>query len=109
MGYALKGQSSDALLEAISVVAAGGKYLGIAQADMAGQDTTVDALSHRERQILVMVARGASSTVIGEQLHLSSKTIDTYRSRLMGKLNLADVSAVVRWAIRHQLISVDEP
>jgi DNA-binding NarL/FixJ family response regulator len=109
MGYALKGQSSDALLEAISVVAAGGKYLGIAQADMAGQDTTVDALSHRERQILVMVARGASSAVIGEQLHLSSKTIDTYRSRLMGKLNLADVSAVVRWAIRHQLISVDEP
>jgi two-component system invasion response regulator UvrY len=56
-----------------------------------------------------MVARGASSTLIGEQLHLSSKTIDTYRSRLMGKLNLADVSAVVRWAIRHQLISVDEP
>ena len=46
---------------------------------------------------------------IGEDLHLSPKTVDTYRSRLMAKLGLADVSAVVRWAIREGLVDVDEP
>jgi DNA-binding NarL/FixJ family response regulator len=115
MGYALKGQSSEELLKAIAVVAGGQRYFGASGADASEQSaadadfTAGDALSPRERQILLMVARGASSTSIGEQLHLSSKTIDTYRSRLMTKLNLADVSAVVRWAIRNDLISVDEP
>jgi DNA-binding CsgD family transcriptional regulator len=68
-----------------------------------------ESLSPRERQILLMVARGASSAAIGELLHLSSKTVDTYRSRLMAKLNLGDVAAVVRWAIRNGLISAEEP
>ena len=55
-----------------------------------------------------MVARGASSAAIGEQLHLSPKTVDTYRSRLMTKLGLSDVPALVRWAVREGLIDLDE-
>jgi DNA-binding NarL/FixJ family response regulator len=115
MGYALKGQSSDKLLKAIAMVGAGQRYFGAVGGDPSLQpvgetnSNESDVLSPREQQILLMVARGASSTVIGEQLHLSSKTVDTYRSRLMSKLNLADVSAVVRWAIRNDLISADEP
>jgi DNA-binding CsgD family transcriptional regulator len=58
-----------------------------------------DTMSPRERQVIVMVARGASSAAIGEQLHLSPKTVDTYRSRLMAKLGLSDVPALVRWAV----------
>jgi DNA-binding CsgD family transcriptional regulator len=67
-----------------------------------------DTMSPRERQVIVMVARGASSAAIGEQLHLSPKTVDTYRSRLMAKLGLSDVPALVRWAVREGLIDLDE-
>jgi DNA-binding NarL/FixJ family response regulator len=113
-GYVLKGAPSDELLRAIETVASGGRHLANEEANLAvkgltdagGQD--LESLSPRERQILVMVAKGATSASIGEELHLSPKTVDTYRSRLMAKLGLGDVSAIVRWAIRHQLIGLDE-
>lgn len=114
-GYALKGEASSGLLQAIDTVIAGGRFLGPDEVELAVRgltDTTGDSaetLSPRERQILLMVARGASSALIGETLHLSSKTVDTYRSRLMAKLHLSDVPALVRWAIRNHLISADEP
>ncbi len=110
-GYVLKGASSARLLEALEAVAAGRTYLGDQEAQLAVAGLTAresgswEDLSPRERQVLVMVARGASSAEIGRQLHLSAKTVDTYRSRLMAKLKLADVPAVVRWAIRNRLIS----
>jgi two-component system invasion response regulator UvrY len=53
--------------------------------------------------------RGRSSTEIGTLLHLSPKTVDSYRSRLMGKLGVADVPALVRLAIRVGLIDAAEP
>jgi two-component system invasion response regulator UvrY len=115
MGYALKGAASAGLLQAIDAAMTGHRFLGAGEAELAVRgliesgDTPMAILSPRERQILLMIARGASSAAIGEQLHLSSKTIDTYRSRLMSKLHLNDVSAVVRWAIRNGLISADEP
>jgi two-component system invasion response regulator UvrY len=112
-GYVLKGAASVELLAAVDAVAAGRRYLGAGLTDIAVQGLTTDAdrgstLSPRERQILVMVARGKSSATIGEELHLSPKTVDTYRSRLMAKLELADVPALVRWAIREQLIDLDD-
>ena len=112
-GYVLKGAASVELLAAVDAVALGRRYLGEGLTDIAVQGLTTDAergntLSPRERQILVMVARGKSSAAIGEELHLSPKTVDTYRSRLMGKLELADVPALVRWAIREQLIDLDD-
>jgi DNA-binding NarL/FixJ family response regulator len=115
LGYVLKGSPSAELLEAIEAVSQGRRHLGASEAELAlrgltegGSDNSAEALSPRERQVLVMVARGASSTAIGEQLHLSPKTVDTYRSRLMAKLNLADVPALVRWAIREGLVGLDE-
>ena len=115
LGYVLKGSPSVELLEAIDAVSQGRRHLGASEAELAlrgltegGSDNSAGTLSPRERQVLVMVARGASSTAIGEQLHLSPKTVDTYRSRLMAKLNLADVPALVRWAIREGLVGLDE-
>ncbi|HEV8689863.1 MAG TPA: response regulator transcription factor [Ideonella sp.] len=115
LGYVLKGSPSAELLEAIEAVSQGRRHLGASEAELAlrgltegGSSNSAEALSPRERQVLVMVARGASSTAIGEQLHLSPKTVDTYRSRLMAKLNLADVPALVRWAIREGLVGLDE-
>jgi len=110
-GYVLKGSASVELVTAVDAVMLGRRYLGEGLTDIAVQGLTTDAergntLSPRERQILVMVASGKSSAAIGEELHLSPKTVDTYRSRLMAKLELADVPALVRWAIREKLIEL---
>jgi len=110
-GYVLKGSAGVELVAAVEAVQQGRRYLGEGLTDIAVQGLTSDAdrgntLSPRERQILVMVASGKSSAAIGEQLHLSPKTVDTYRSRLMAKLELADVPALVRWAIREKLIEL---
>jgi two-component system invasion response regulator UvrY len=110
-GYVLKGSASVELVAAVDSVMQGRRYLGEGLTDIAVQGLTTDTergntLSPRERQILVMVASGKSSAAIGEELHLSPKTVDTYRSRLMAKLELADVPALVRWAIREKLIDL---
>ena len=54
------------------------------------------ALSKRERQIMRLVVAGMSSAAIGTELHLSPKTVDTYRSRLMAKLGVHDLANLVR-------------
>jgi len=110
-GYVLKGSASVELVAAVDEVMQGRRFLGDGLTDIAVQGLTTDAergstLSPRERQILVMVASGKSSAAIGNELHLSPKTVDTYRSRLMAKLELADVPALVRWAIREKLIDL---
>lgn len=61
-------------------------------------------LSPREAQIIRLVVEGCSSTEIGAHLHLSPKTVDTYRSRLMAKLEVGDVPSLVRLAIREGMI-----
>ena len=62
-------------------------------------------LSSRERQILQLVAEGRSSADIGRLLSLSPKTVDTYRSRLMQKLDLDNFAALVKFAIARGLTS----
>ena len=114
-GYLLKGSASSEVLQAVKTVAEGGRFLSPQAAEFAATalsegDTrgAGDTLSPRERQILLMVAQGATSSAIGEALHLSPKSVDTYRSRLMKKLGLNDIAALVKWAIREGLISLDE-
>ena len=114
-GYVLKGSAGSELLSAIAAAAQGRKYLGSEVADLALQVFTQDQhedplalLSPRERQIIVLVVKGWSSSEIGLELHLSPKTVATYRSRLMAKLGVADVPALVRLAIRQRLIDPDE-
>ena len=113
-GYVLKGAPSSEVLRAIEVVLQGRRYLGQEVADLAVQALTGNpdadpfaSLSPRERQIVVMVVQGQSSSTIGRELHLSPKTVDTYRSRLMNKLGTANITALVRLAMRHQLLGVD--
>lgn len=113
-GYLLKGIGSATLLQSVAQVAAGRTVIdpAVAEVAVAGLaaapgDDPLDALSPRERQIVEGVVRGRSSAAIAEQLHLSPKTVETYRSRVMTKLAIGDVPALVRWAIRHGLISID--
>ena len=113
-GYVLKGSAGRELATAIEAAAAGRRFLGPEVAAMAVQSFTnqepvdpVALLSPRERQVIAMVVQGLSSSAIGNFLHLSPKTVATYRSRLMAKLKVRDVPALVRLAIRHNLISND--
>ena len=115
MGYMLKGAPSADLLQAVAAVAAGRRHLGGEVADLAVQGLTardeqpaLASLSARERQMAELVVRGKSSSEIGLLLHLSPKTVDSYRSRLMAKLGVADVPALVRFAIRTGLIDAEE-
>ncbi|RFO98542.1 DNA-binding response regulator [Rhodoferax lacus] len=116
LGYVLKGSPGQELANAIEAAAQGRRYLGSNVAELAVQSFTqgdaqdpIGSLSPRERQTIAMVVRGLSSTEIGKQLHLSPKTVATYRSRLMAKLGVGDVPALVRLAIRYKLVEPDMP
>ena len=110
-GYVLKDAGAAELMQAIDTVAAGRRFFGPQVADLALQALTGDTpadpfaiLSPRERQIVTMVVNGLSSAAIGAQLHLSPKTVDTYRSRVMAKLGVTGVTALVRLAVREGLV-----
>lgn len=116
MGYVLKGSAGGELVNAIDSVVKGRRHLGSEVADLAMQSFAqhdaadpLSALSPRERQIITMVVEGLSSTEIGGMLHLSPKTVATYRSRLMSKLGVSDVPALVRLAVRYKLVDSEAP
>lgn len=113
-GYVLKRSAASDLMNAIDGVTHGKRHLGEGVTDLVLQaltdqqrETPLSGLSPRERQIIIMVAQGESSSKIGLLLHLSPKTIDTYRSRLMTKLGVQDVTSLVRLAVRMKLIDSD--
>ena len=113
--YVLKGSPGSDLMSAIEAAVKGKKHLGAEVADLALQvftqqdsDDPLGTLSPRERQIITMVVNGQSSSEIGLDLHLSPKTVATYRSRLMAKLGVSDVPGLVRLAIRNKLIDSED-
>ena len=114
-GYVLKGSAAADLLRAIDAVARGQRHLGPEVTDLALQgleehasgDDPLGSLSPRERQIMLLVVRGRSSSEIGTTLHLSSKTVDTYRSRLMAKVGVTNLPALVRLAVRSGQIDAE--
>lgn len=117
-GYVLKDSVGSELLEAIRAVYVGQRHLSRKIADTLiddylAQRTEQDMvnplaqLSERQREILQLVAEGKSSVEIAEMLTLSPKTVETYRSRLMQKLGLADLSSLIKFAIQHGLITLD--
>ena len=109
-GYVLKRSADKELLDAIRAVAAGEAYLTHAavrlllatQQSEAGRPEP--ALSTREREVLGFTARGFSNLEIAERLFVSPKTVDTYRSRVMAKLDLHRRSQLVDYALRHGLL-----
>lgn len=115
-GYVLKGAPASELLRALDEVLQGRVFLGAGVASLAarspgkrGDEDAAASLSARESQIASLVVRGRSSAEIGALLHLSPKTVDSYRSRLMGKLGVGDIPALVRFAVRTGLVDAQEP
>lgn len=114
--FVLKEESVAELIAAIRAARAGEQYLSRRLAEdrfdefalrrlLAEGKSPLEMLSPRERWILQRVCEGASSASIGAQLHLSPKTVETYRSRLKKKLMLESTAELVRFAIRHGLMS----
>jgi DNA-binding NarL/FixJ family response regulator len=116
-GYVLKECAGAEVVEAVRTVHAGHSYLSQRVSDemlqqFAGEDgeSTEDPLaplSDREREVFHLVVEGKSSAEIGKSLSLSPKTIETYRSRLMRKLGVDDFLGLVKFAARHELISLE--
>jgi DNA-binding NarL/FixJ family response regulator len=114
-GYVLKSCQFDELCRAIESVAAGEQYFDRAidrrvadwcRGEGAGRAAMPMALSPRERQVLKMVASGATTKEIAAQLHLSPKTVEMHRSRIMARLGIRSVAALTKYAIREGLTDV---
>lgn len=113
-GYVTKRSADRDLVRAIRLVAGGDVFLYPSAARVLTQslvspaeerpESPVDVLSQREREVLVLTAEGFSSTEIGEKLGLSHKTVETYRQRMMDKLELRHRSELVRFALRQGLL-----
>jgi DNA-binding NarL/FixJ family response regulator len=63
----------------------------------------LSSLSPREREVLQLVVEGKSSKEIARLIHISNKTVDTYRGRVMQKLGVHDLASLMRFAIEHGL------
>jgi DNA-binding NarL/FixJ family response regulator len=111
-GYITKRAAAEQLLQAIRKVHSGGRYLGdtaseaLAARLAKGGDAAslLDILSDREIQVLRALALGRSNREIAEAYSLSIKTVDTYRSRLLKKLDLRNNAELTRFAIRNRIV-----
>ncbi len=111
-GYITKRSAPEELVNAIRKVHSGGRYLSDSAAELLalrlGRGTTnmssLDTLSNREIQVLRCLSLGKTNSEIAEIYHISIKTVDTYRSRLLRKLNLRNNADLSRFAIQNGLI-----
>lgn len=113
-GYLLKESAGQEIVNAVRVVHSGRRFLSPKVASIVADQVArrpgvspLNSLSKREREILQLVAEGYSSADIGKVLHISPKTVDTYRSRLMQKLDIGDVAGLVKFAIQHGLTPLE--
>lgn len=117
-GYILKESAGADIIKAIRTVLAGKQYVSEAVSDVIMMDylkvrnlmseqSPLERLSPREREILQLLVEGKSNAKIAETLFLSQKTVETYRSHLMQKLGITDLPGLVKFAIQHGLTSVD--
>lgn len=118
-GYILKKSADTDLIEGIITVHSGKKYMNEFLAEnllnnfLRNPTEVPEAnrdpyfiLSTREREVLRYLAQGYTNSEIGKMLSLSSKTIDTYRSRIMQKLNMHRKSELVNFAIQYKLVQI---
>jgi len=110
-GYLTKDTASDELHLAVNRVSKGGKYISNSLAENLAhhllKDTTDqkhDILSSREFEIMIKLANGKPLQEIGDELFISNKTVSTYRSRIMQKMELCKNTELTRYCIEHNLI-----
>ncbi len=110
-GYLTKETASEELLLAVQRVSEGGKYISQSLAesfvnyiDNDNQKQKHDSLSAREFEIMIKLANGKSLQEIGNELFISNKTVSTYRSRIMEKMQLYKNTELTRYCLENKLI-----
>ncbi|QOC21209.1 response regulator transcription factor [Wenzhouxiangella sp. AB-CW3] len=115
-GYLLKDSATMELELALRSVAAGETYLSPAISRqvvddylgrLADSDGPLDRLTARQRQVLQLVAEGHSTRQCAELLNVSVKTVESHRANLMDRLGVRDLPGLVRFAVRHGLVSAE--
>jgi DNA-binding NarL/FixJ family response regulator len=108
-GYVMKHEATDKIVRAIRTVAAGGTFVSEAVSTRLVQrvatggavaGSPLEALSDRELHVLQLLGRGLGTREIAEELHVSIKTIETYRARLKEKMKLRTGTELVRFAVK---------
>lgn len=109
-GYLTKDRAPSELLTAVKEIVAGRRYITSSLADQmatflgTGQpEAPHDRLSDREMEVLRLLGQGKTVSTIADDIALSVKTISTYRSRLLEKLQLRTTADLVRYAVEHHL------
>jgi DNA-binding NarL/FixJ family response regulator len=111
-GYVTKGSPVEQLLDAVSAVRGGRRFISadivdeVLESMTSGGGSPHDTLSDRELQIFHKLVEGRAISDIAEGLHLSPKTVSTYKARLMEKLHVSSAAELVRYAITHGLMQI---
>jgi DNA-binding NarL/FixJ family response regulator len=114
MGYITKRSAPEQLVTAIRKVHSGSRYLSDSAAELLALHVAkgtpgrslLDSLSNREIQVLRRLAMGQTTREIAEAYNISTKTVDTYRFRLLRKLNLRNNTELSRFAIQNGLVEI---
>ncbi len=116
-GFLLKESAGREVMEAVKTVYAGEMYFSnpilhtmvndYKQVRLDSQSDALNSLSIRENEILCLVVDGKTSAEIAKCLSLSPKTVESYRSRMMQKLGVADLPELIKFAIKHGLIALE--
>jgi two-component system, NarL family, response regulator NreC len=115
-GYLLKNCSFDELVEAIKAVMSGNTYISPSIGDMIIKEYTskpddeksvFSILSQREREVLQLLAEGKSTKQIGQKLHVSPKTVEAHRLRIMDKLQIDNIAQLTKYAIQEGLTGAE--
>ena len=118
-GYLLKWSVVEELLLAVRAACRGETFLssqlsGVILADLLAQNSELEKrspyerLSAREKQVLKLIAEGCTNNAIAQNMEISAKTVEKHRSSLKAKLDVHDTAALVRVALKHGLIFIDE-
>jgi len=110
-GYLTKESALDELISAIRRIAQGRKYITSSLAERLATEVESDTdkpphetLSDREYQVLLLIASGKAVKQIAEDLHLSEKTVSTYRSRILEKMRMKTSAELTHYTIKHHLL-----
>lgn len=109
-GFLVKTKAAGVLVQTIKDVSTGALYVShalspeILQAYLAREEILASPLSGREREVLQLIAESKSMKEVAALLCISVKTVETHRSRLMGKLDIHETAGLVRYAIRQGMI-----
>jgi DNA-binding NarL/FixJ family response regulator len=114
-GYLLKTDAARELINAVQAVNAGKRYLSPSVAPillgrLQSPDPSrpiFDLLTRREREVLRLIAQGATSKEVAHRLGISPKTAQVHRDNLKQKLNLHTTAALVRYALKHRIVNPD--